>query len=676
MLGQTTLVQGSHVLNARVAYAGQEHWIQNLSVRDNILFDSTMNESMYEMVMDAAQLSKDLLMLPNADLTEIGERGINLSGGQKARVNVARTLYAPNAELYVFDDPLAAVDVHVGKALFKSVFMDLLGKETRVIVFSSNYHFLPYFSKIVVVEKDGFVHVCESYGDLKARFPQYASADGEAAFEDHDQEENEGNAPSPVTDSGPQLDGQDASASASSELSGNKPCLAEEETKDSEENNCKSNLSNRQRDAHMYRSIRDITQLSSSTNNITKTVTKEDRETGEVSAATYGRYFSAALGEGNSNGGMFVIVVLALAFAIGQVFRVYSDLWVGMWGGDEFSQPVSFYYIVYSGLTFGTIMFAVLRAYYFIVRCLNASRNLHDSLLKCVLAAPVNTYFDVTPVGRILNRFSKDLDSIDCNLPDFFLNMLQNGFHVFSAVVMCVVSTPFFLIVMLPLAIMFYFVQSYYRKSSRELKRLESIARSPMYTLFGELLVGLSTVRAFAREEAFIKKFHSVQDYQNKFFVTFWVSSRWLALRLDLLSSGCVVSVALIAVLMKMYGGHVNSNLLGVALVFSLQLAGLLQWAVRSVIETENNMTSVERLLAFRSIEPEGHHYSPDDSVVPQDWPSEGSITMRNVTLCYRPGLPRVLDGVDFSIPGGSKVGVCGRTGDAQKYAYIRQNRI
>jgi ABC-type multidrug transport system fused ATPase/permease subunit len=127
-----------------------------------------------------------------------------------------------------------------------------------------------------------------------------------------------------------------------------------------------------------------------------------------------------------------------------------------------------------------------------------------------------------------------------------------------------------------------------------------------------------------------------------------------------------VISVALIAVLMKMYGSRVNSNLLGVALVFSLQLAGLLQWAVRNLIETETNMTSVERLLAFRNIEPEGHEFDPNDSVVPEDWPSEGNVAMKNVALSYRPGLPRVLDGVDFSIPGGSKVGVCGRTGNSR----------
>ncbi len=199
-----------------------------------------------------------------------------------------------------------------------------------------------------------------------------------------------------------------------------------------------------------------------------------------------------------------------------------------------------------------------------------------------VFAAPINTYFDVTPLGRILNRFSKDLDVVDCQLPDFFLNMLQNTFHVSSVLALCIASTPYFTIIFGPLAILFYFIQEFYRKTSRELKRLDAVSRSPLYTLFGETLVGLSTIRAYAKEEIFLEKHHKTSDENAKHFFIFWSCSRWLAMRLDFISNVVVLAVGLIAVVMVNLGVGVSDNLLGLALVYSLQLAGLLQWVRNS----------------------------------------------------------------------------------------------
>jgi ATP-binding cassette subfamily C (CFTR/MRP) protein 1 len=648
LLGQINRVKGSQRLSARVAYAGQEHWIQNLTVKDNVLFDSLYGEDEYGVVMDAAQLSKDLLTLPNGDLTEIGERGINLSGGQKARVNIARALYAPDSNLFVFDDPLSAVDVHVGKAIFTGVIQEMLDGCACIVVFSSNYHFLPFFSKIIVVEKNGLVNVCQSYDKLKQKFPQFLSQDGEEAFEKSKIESFDDNA-----------DPSRFRIPSKRELMSGRFGSETESIKASSPN--KGNMLTRGKS--IFQSMRHEMHAPHGSSSNSATMTEEDREKGVVSAETFGRYFSASLEGKGIRGGGVVVLVLMTVFAIGQAFRVLSDLFIGVWAKDPSRHPKSVNYIVYSVIVFLSTMFVILRSIFFIMQCLAASRTLHDNLLRKVLSAPINTYFDVTPIGRILNRFSKDLDSIDSNLPDFFLNMLQNSFHVISVLALCLSSTPYFVIILVPLAILFYFVQNYFRKTSRELKRLEAVSRSPMYTLFGELLVGLSTVRAFRREEIFMRKFNSICDKNNRFFFMFWMCSRWLALRLDLISSLVVLSVAVIAVLMKQYGSSVNSYLLGVSLVFSLQLAGLLQWTVRTVIETENNMTSVERLLAFNNIESEKVP-EIDDQLPGESWPQSGAIEMRNVRLRYRPGLPEVLKGVNFVIPGGTKVGVCGRTGE------------
>lgn len=673
MLGQMTRVNGKQALNAKVAYASQEHWIQNLTVRDNILFDSAMDEDRYEVAMDASQLSKDLLTLNDGDMTEIGERGINLSGGQKARVNIARALYAPDTDLYIFDDPLASVDVHVGKALFESVMLDVLKEKTMIVVFSSNYHFLPFFSKIVVVGKGGSVDVCNSYDELKMSFPQYASLDGENSLKKVTSGENI---------AADQLDSNEASAPAGQLLgsvSSNNVTNAAQETDALVKGSVSASrtvLGALTRSTSIYRSVRQQLLDRSMSVKGQMTMTAEDREKGEVSMFTYKRYFQASLAGGFWSNGWVVIALIVVSFAIGQTFRVYCDIWVGTWALDDPDNTTAFYQTVYAGLMLGIILSVVVRSKYFMKQCLEASRALHNGLLKNVLAAPINTYFDVTPIGRILNRFSKDLDQIDSQLPDFFLNMLQNSFHVMAIVILCIASTPYFVVVMVPLSFLYYYIQDQFRKSSRELKRLEGVSRSPLYTLFGELLVGLSTVRAFDRQDSFMAKFHGISDRNNKFFFCFWSCSRWLALRLDLVGVVVVLSVALIAVLMKRFDAPIDSNLLGVALVFSLQLAGLLQWTVRTVIETENNMTSVERLLAFNAIELEDQSVDPVELPPSESWPSKGEVIMEDVVLRYRPGLPKVLNGISMTIPGGAKVGVCGRTGAGKSSLMLALFRI
>jgi ABC-type multidrug transport system fused ATPase/permease subunit len=327
-----------------------------------------------------------------------------------------------------------------------------------------------------------------------------------------------------------------------------------------------------------------------------------------------------------------------------------------------------------------------------------------------VLSAPVNTYFDVTPVGRILNRFSKDLDAMDSLLPDFLLQAIQNIFQIISIIGVCLSSSAYFVVLFVPIALVFYYIQSYFRKSSRELKRLESIARSPMYSLFGEILQGHSTIRAYGRVKGFTQKFFEITDLQVGNFFVFWMANRWLALRLDAVSNLIVFAVAILGVVITDNGGGIDANLLGglfslfvnhffdfiainsgIGLVYSLQLAFLLQLTVRLTIDAETNATSVERLLAFVDIPSEReviiadpseklmdrdvsvsigdielgeltstnkqNHYAPVTANVDIDsptdvtstvWPSKGGITFDNLKIRYRPDLNLVLHGEHF----------------------------
>lgn len=819
ILGQLVLKHGvaENLGDLKVAFVSQEHWIRNVSLQENVLFDSIMMEEYYAEALDGAQLSKDLVVLPHADLTSIGERGINLSGGQKARVSVARALYSgliagkhlnnssimnmdktlnsvktklnlspqdtsgesptsvrekksiytgfkkpedevlisgkedeKGIDLYIFDDSLASVDVHVGRGMFEGAFQGLLKGKTRIVVLSSNYHLLHHFSKIIVME-NGQISANGTFSEIVQKFPKYDpsnlsrrgvnlwdSALDEEGFNELTSEEKEG------------FDG----------ISRVNKELTPENKKKSEEvltliggekrvrrvstspGTIKGSPSAGQL-GHQYWSK--LPEIESRRKEQEELMTEEERDKGAVTIGSYLRYFSVPtksveffsntlelekpdkndenlqndqLGETslqnkplvglwNMDGALLLLGILSI-FAFSQGTRVMSELWMGIWAENEEKenpdQSTEFYFIFFAAFTFGTIILTIIRSYWFILTCLRASRNLHHKLLNAVLAAPVNTYFDVTPIGRILNRFSKDLDNMDSLLPDFFLQTLQNCFHVAAIAVICIISSPYFILLFIPIVILFYFIQLFFRKSSREMKRMDSITRSPVYSFFDETLQGMMTIHAFKKSHLFQLKFFSRVNQHMRNFFTFWMASRWLALRLDVVSNLIILTVALLGVLLSDLGS-IDPSLLGIALVYALQLTGLLQWTVRVTVETETNMTSVERLLAFSRIHreknllpfeiettrdtiypgstssatatssPKGDielgdlKYSliptektGEEGVPPGEWPSSGEVVLSNLRLRYRPELPLVLHGVNLLIPGGKKVGFCGRT--------------
>jgi ATP-binding cassette, subfamily C (CFTR/MRP), member 1 len=770
ILGQMVHVSGqaAGVGTIRAALVAQEHWIQNVNLRENVLFDSRFDEQAYGRALSGSQLVQDLLVLPNADTTSIGERGLNLSGGQKARVSVARALYAGNnfdmvspatlvaddAEqravkdekesttvaaaavatvgcgevevmavekpiaMYIFDDSLASVDVHVGRALFEDAMQsDVARRACRLVSLSSNYHVLPHFSKIVVMEK-GQVAMVGSYAEVIQAFPSYRSlndADGnldeeisEVVEHQHEHEDNhEQNRQVAVELMNVSVNLPDIHSANEETI----VPLVSGEASSLPQNSYEVHLEAIERKRHAADDI----------------MTEEDREKGAVALKTYVSYFSflnpktATLALGNSNElkegcsissmyGWLMLITIVLLFSLGQLLRIFSDLWIGMWAADRQGtshskhQSDNFYRNWFIILVWATVALTVLRSVVFLLSCLGASRNLHQILLQAVLRAPINTYFDVTPVGRILNRFSKDLDSMDSLLPDFFLQTLQNGFAVLAIMLMCLVSSSYFVLLFLPIGVAFYVIQLVYRKSSREMKRLDSVSRSPMFSLFGETLQGLMTIRAFGREDIVTKKFFYLADKQCGTFFVSYTSGRWLALRLDIVANFLVLAVALFSVLLAKSGSFINPNLLGVALVYSLQLTALMQWTVRSSIDLETNMTSVERLLSFADIQPESQitlrelrnsskekenqtDYTTRSRTTSQqqelefsnlrsNWPSVGCIELSNVVMRYRPELPLVLRGVSLKIPGGKKVGVCGRTGAGKSSLMLALFRI
>jgi ABC-type multidrug transport system fused ATPase/permease subunit len=396
----------------------------------------------------------------------------------------------------------------------------------------------------------------------------------------------------------------------------------------------------------------------------------EDRKHGSVSLGTVTKYYSAAVAGKN---GTFILVVVLFLFCCVQVIKVMGDLWIGIWAryeqGDntDSGEKSTLYYIVVLTILLGAIIFATLcRSYYFLYACVGASANLHRGMLESVLSASVNKYFDVTPIGRILNRFTKDMDVIDSLLPDYLLMALQGGFHIIAILILCLASTPYFFIAFFPIMVLFYFLQRHFRLTSRELKRLDGISRSPIYNHLSETLNGLATIRAYGKQDTFLRIHHDFSNDNKRCFFAFNVCNRWLSLRLDVICAGVVLMVSFIAVIMVNMGSAVDENVLGLAIVYSIQLLDSLQWTARVIIETENNLTSVERLLAFNEIEKESLSAS-QNSKLPDSWPSDGRVRITDLSMRYRNGLPLVLKRISLDVPGGCKLGICGRTGSGKR---------
>jgi ABC-type multidrug transport system fused ATPase/permease subunit len=604
-------------------------WIQNLTVRQCILFGKPYVRTKYHATLAAAQLKTDLENLTAGDATEIGERGINLSGGQKARISLARAIYA-DADVVIMDDPLSAVDAHVSRAIFDEAICDQLASKTRLLILSSNYHLLSAADQILILE-GGRVVGSGSFQKLAPKFPQYFKK------------------PASPVDPLPVLCTQMSKSAACFDRL---PSMVMVENDEPEGWEGKEN----------------------GTAALGALIGKEDREVGSVSMGVYIQYFAGATK--TRAGGICLALSLLLIFGLGQAMRVMVDLWLTRAAeaisGEttnkrDLARSMDFWVGVYWTFAILTVGLALLRSRMLLWASIRSCSRLHDRLMRGVLRAPVNMYFDVVPLGRILNRFSKDLDHVDQVLPDNVLQFLQNSIFVLSILGLCFSSSLWFILFFAPIIVIFYAAYLFFRKTSREVKRLEGVSRSPIYSSFSEMLQGLVSIRAFRRNQDFVTRHYDAVDHNTSLFLLFWLTSRWLAIRLDMLSTAVMLVLAFLGVTLCNLGEEneeriqMSPSILGLALIYTLQLTGLLQWTVRLVVETENSFTAVERLVTFLELPEE----APEVTAVrpPQEWPQFGAIEIENLSLRYRQDLDTILTNLSLSIQAGDKVGIVGRTG-------------
>ncbi|XP_075974894.1 multidrug-Resistance like Protein 1 isoform X3 [Anticarsia gemmatalis] len=640
LLGEMNKVSGRVNLNGDIAYVPQQAWIQNATLQDNILFGKPLDKQKYNNVINVCALKPDFDVLPGGDQTEIGEKGINLSGGQKQRVSLARAVYY-DADNYFLDDPLSAVDSHVGKHIFDKVIgpSGLLKNKTRVWV-THNVSYLAQ-TDLVLVLRDGHVSEAGTYQQLLEKKGAFAE------FLLHHLSDAERTSPEELDEIK-----QDLESKLGTEFQ-NKLQRARSLSESASE-------SEQPAAGDRAGSVKRKTPDSVTPNELkekNKLIEAEKTETGSVKWGVYKHYLLSV--------GLLSSVVTVLMNLILQVFQVGSNYWLTAWSNDDKmivngtvdTQRRDMYLGVYGGLGIGQALASIFADLMPYLACWRAARLLHELLLDHVLKAPLQ-FFEVTPVGRILSRFSKDVDILDTSLPSQISDLMWCVFEVLGTLFVISLSTPIFLAVILPIGIIYYVIQRFYVATSRQLKRLESVSRSPIYSHFGESITGATTIRAYGVSERFIEESERGVDHNQSCYYPSCIANRWLAVRLEMIGNLIIFFSAMFAVLSR---DTISPGLVGLSVSYALQITQTLNWLVRMTSEVETNIVAVERIKEYAETEQEAPWTKPQGPGA--SWPETGAVQLEGLTLAYRSGAEPVLRDVTCTVAPRDKLGIVGRTG-------------
>ncbi|XP_023294641.2 multidrug resistance-associated protein 1 isoform X2 [Lucilia cuprina] len=663
-LGEMEKISGSVNTVGSIAYVPQQAWIQNATLRENILFGKEYDRKRYNRVIDACALRADIDMLSAGDKTEIGEKGINLSGGQKQRISLARAVYS-DADLYFLDDPLSAVDSHVGKHIFEEVVgpKGLLAKKTRILV-THGITFLPqtdniYVMKMGEISEDGtYQELLNKKGDFSDFLLQHIQ-EGNEEVEDLDVIKQ-------------QLEG----TLQSDELKGKfekviKLARTESLSDSVSVRSFESGRSSLRR-RRVDRQDSDTSMISATSKTKLqieeqgKLIETEKSRTGGVEFAVYKHYIKSV--------GIFLSMATLILNFVFQAFQIGSNLWLTKWSNDKLVSNDTglrdMYLGVYGAFGFGQVATSYFATLAIGLGCVYCSRDMHFIMLHYVFRWPMEL-FDTTPLGRIVNRFSKDIDTVDNVLPLNMRVVLTQAYSVLATIVVISMTTPIFMAVIVPIAFLYYFAQRFYVATSRQLMRLESVSRSPIYSHFGETVTGVSTIRAYSVQDRFIDESDTKVDKNQVCKYPSLIANRWLAIRLEMVGNLIILFASLFAVL----GGQKNAGLVGLSVSYALQVTQTLNWLVRMSSDIETNIVAVERIKEYGETKQEAP-WELENSNVPKNWPLEGEVVFENFKVRYREGLDLVLRGISFKIAGGEKVGIVGRTGAGKSSLTLSLFRI
>ncbi|VVT55606.1 uncharacterized protein SAPINGB_P004665 [Magnusiomyces paraingens] len=662
-----------------VAYCSQSAWLLNDTLRNNVLFGSEYDHDRYNAVIDACSLRRDLEILDAGDQTEIGEKGITLSGGQKQRVSLARAFYS-NSRHLILDDCLSAVDSHTALWIYQHCLTGPLALNRTIILVSHNVALtISQASKVIVmdngrVKAQGTPTVLLAQGHLGD--DELTSASVTRAASSVNLKAHGSNSSAIATSVHNQLVpktfGEEVAAKLSEEPD---PSIIEEENDKKKKKKGSGKL-----------------------------VAEETKQEGSVSTDVYLAYMKAM-------GGKSFWIFLISLFLFQPVLDITKSWWIKIWtqaiteknpdqitvenihyvapsllshcysylyyhslnflsnsnnagiastvrAWDEKTHGSVFYMVMYIVIS---IVFATFTTFNVLVSYLggiNASRKLFKKLLDNVLQSKIR-FFDSTPIGRIMNRFSKDMEGVDQELPTMASSVFRFILGSLATTFLIAYITPGFLIFGIFIMSLYWLIGIFYLSASREIKRIDSISKSPIYQHFGETLSGVSTIRAYGVGNRFISDSFSKVDNNNRPFFYLWVANRWLSFRIDL--AGALVSFSSAAMIILNTKG-LSAGLAGLSLSYALTFNDYVLWIVRLYAVLEMNMNSIERLQEYMDIEKEAPAVI-EGSRPPANWPSKGEIEVHDLSLRYAPDLPMVIRNVTFNVPAFSKIGIVGRTG-------------
>ncbi|WRT65913.1 uncharacterized protein IL334_002864 [Kwoniella shivajii] len=659
ILGEMTRSDGSVTVRGDVAYFSQNSWILSATVKDNIVFGHRFDPDFYEEVIDACALRQDLAVLTNGDKTEVGEKGVSLSGGQKARISLARAVYA-RADLYLLDDPLAAVDSHVGRHIFDKVIgpNGLLKGKARILC-TNAVTFLPQADEIIMLRRGVILErgqYDEAMNNTSSELYKLITGLGKQSAKG--EEDSDGSStPTVIEDDNSTSDKEDESESVDEVSSLRKRKAFRRMSTALMRRSSIVSLKQAKRDA-----IKDLRESAKP---------KEHSEKGNVKKEVYKNYISAASKTG--------VAVFFLAMLAGQGLGILSNFVLRSWASSNTkagdTKDIVRYLTIYgvvglSGSILNVVSFATLK----IVIALKSGRRLHDKAFTQLMRSPLS-FFELTPTGRILNLFSRDIFVIDeiliFSLGSFFRTTTQ----VVGTVAVIAYGAPFVLLVFIPLTFIYRLVMRYYLATSRELKRLDAVSRSPIFSFFGETLSGLPVIRGYGQTDRFIANNEARIDRNQACYMPAMTINRWLAVRLEFLGSCLMFSTALVSVAALIKFNSVDAGLVGLLMSYTISVTGTLNWLVRSASEVEQNIVSVERVLGYANLPSEAPDFV-EDKKPSSNWPEKGAIEFDKFSMRYRPELDLCLRDISFKINGGERVGVVGRTGAGKSSLTLALFRI
>ncbi|ERF69196.1 hypothetical protein EPUS_01153 [Endocarpon pusillum Z07020] len=670
ILGDLWKMHGEVVVRGRMAYVAQQPWVMNASVKENIVFGHRWDPYFYNQTIDACALRDDFLTLPDGDSTEVGERGISLSGGQKARLTLARAVYA-RADVYLLDDVLSAVDQHVGRHLINRVLgpNGLLSGKTRILATNS----------INVLREADFICLLRDQRILeKGTYDQLMAMKGEIAnlIKTSSSEEEGSSSPS--------------SASKLSDYTDESVTIIENGAGyDEEAEEAQATIGSLEAirpGAVTARKSSFVTLRRASTasfhgprgkvtdeeaGGIKSKQSKETSEQGKVKWSVYGEYAKTS--------NLYAVAIYLLCLVAAQTAQIGGSFWLKRWsetneqmGGNP---QVGKYLGVYFAFGIGSAALVVLQTLILWIFCsIEASRKLHERMAFAIFRSPMS-FFETTPAGRILNRFSSDIYRVDEVLARTFNMLFVNTARAGFTLAVIAAATPIFLVLVLPLGAIYLAYQKYYLRTSRELKRLDSVSRSPIYAHFQESLGGVTTIRAYRQQARFALENEWRMDANLRAYFPSINANRWLAVRLEFIGSVIILAAASFAIISVASGSGLSAGFVGLSLSYALQITQSLNWIVRQTVEVETNIVSVERVLEYANLPSE----APDVIFKNRPnigWPAYGAVQFNNYSTRYREGLDLVLKDICLDIKAHEKVGVVGRTGAGKSSLTLALFRI